>query len=114
MIFVNSISDLFHKDIPRAHIAAVFDTMEKADWHTYQVLTKRSSLLLKFINDRYKDRTAPPHMLVWGFDRKRASHFAHRTFAEGTRRRPLPLHRAAYRSCRSALSQRHSLGDCRR
>src|SRR3954453_20319645 len=36
MIFVNSMSDLFHKEIPRAHIAAVFDTMEKADWHTYQ------------------------------------------------------------------------------
>src|SRR5207344_1610045 len=33
MIFVNSMSDLFHKNIPRAHIAAVFDTMEKADWH---------------------------------------------------------------------------------
>jgi protein gp37 len=62
MIFVNSMSDLFHKEIPRAHIAAVFDTMEKADWHTYQVLTKRSSLLQKFINDRYKDRAAPSHM----------------------------------------------------
>lgn len=62
MIFVNSMSDLFHKEIPRAHIAAVFDTMEKADWHTYQVLTKRSSLLQKFINDRYRTRTAPAHM----------------------------------------------------
>jgi protein gp37 len=62
MIFVNSMSDLFHKDIPRAHIAAVFDTMEKADWHTYQVLTKRSSLLQKFVNDRYKGTRAPPHM----------------------------------------------------
>jgi len=63
MIFVNSMSDLFHKDIPRAHIAAVFDTMEEADWHVYQVLTKRSSLLQKFINDRYKDRVAPAH--IW-------------------------------------------------
>jgi protein gp37 len=62
MIFVNSMSDLFHKDIPRAHIAAVFDTMEKADWHVYQVLTKRSSLLQRFINDRYKGRPAPSHM----------------------------------------------------
>jgi protein gp37 len=63
MIFVNSMSDLFHKDIPCSHIAAVFDTMEKAHWHIYQVLTKRSSLLQKFINDRYKDGTAPPH--IW-------------------------------------------------
>jgi protein gp37 len=62
MIFVNSMSDLFHKDIPKAHISAVFDTMEKADWHIYQVLTKRSSLLMKFINDRYRTRPAPAHM----------------------------------------------------
>jgi protein gp37 len=54
MIFVNSMSDLFHKDIPADHISKVFDTMEKADWHIYQVLTKRSSLLRKFIYERYK------------------------------------------------------------
>ncbi len=62
MIFVNSMSDLFHKEIPRGHISAVFDTMENANWHVYQVLTKRSSLLQKFINDRYRTRPAPPHM----------------------------------------------------
>ena len=56
-------SDLFHKEIPKAHIAAVFDTMEKADWHSYQVLTKRSSLLQKFVNHRYKGRAAPAH--IW-------------------------------------------------
>ena len=62
MIFVNSMSDLFHKEIPKAHIAAVFDTMEKANWHIYQVLTKRSSFLQKFINARYKSGSAPAHM----------------------------------------------------
>jgi protein gp37 len=62
MIFVNSMSDLFHKGIPKAYISAVFDTMEKADWHAYQVLTKRSSLLRKFLNDRYRVRKAPAHM----------------------------------------------------
>lgn len=62
MIFVNSMSDLFHKDIPKSHIAAVFDTMEKTHWHTYQVLTKRSSLMQKFLNERYKNRQAPEHM----------------------------------------------------
>jgi protein gp37 len=62
MIFVNSMSDLFHKEIPRSHVEAVFDTMERANWHTYQVLTKRSSLMQKFINDRYKDRLAPAHL----------------------------------------------------
>lgn len=62
MIFVNSMSDLFHKDIPKAYIAAVFDTMERADWHVYQVLSKRSTLLQKFVNDRYKTSKAPAHM----------------------------------------------------
>ena len=42
-IFVNSVSDLFHQDIPTEFILAVFDTMRRADQHTYQVLTKRPS-----------------------------------------------------------------------
>jgi protein gp37 len=62
MIFVNSMSDLFHKQIPRSYISAVFDTMERADWHVFQVLTKRSSLMQKYLNDRYSSRTAPAHM----------------------------------------------------
>jgi protein gp37 len=41
----------------------VFDTMERADWHVYQVLTKRSSLMQKFVNERYRDRKAPRH--IW-------------------------------------------------
>ena len=40
-IFVNSMSDLFHPDVPRSFIRAVFATMERADWHRYQALTKR-------------------------------------------------------------------------
>jgi protein gp37 len=62
MVFVNSMSDLFQKGIPKAHIAAVFETMERANWHTYQVLTKRSSLMQKFINERYTSRASPAHM----------------------------------------------------
>ena len=63
LIFVNSMSDLFHKDIPTEYIDKVFDTMETAHWHTYQVLTKRSSLMRSFINARYTKRPAPPH--IW-------------------------------------------------
>lgn len=62
-VFVNSMSDLFHKDIPSEFIERVFDTMEAADWHTYQVLTKRSSLLRDFVNRRYSDDRAPSH--IW-------------------------------------------------
>src|SRR5579863_6299436 len=58
MIFVNSMSDLFHKDVSNEYIAKVFDTMEAANWHIYQVLSKRSSLLQKFINGRYTTRPA--------------------------------------------------------
>lgn len=42
-IFVNSMSDVFHKDIPDDYIFSVFETMNRADWHIYQILTKRSS-----------------------------------------------------------------------
>lgn len=45
MIFVNSMSDLFHKDVPLRFIRKVFSVMSQADWHTYQLLTKRSSRL---------------------------------------------------------------------
>lgn len=45
VIFVNSMSDLFHKNVPLEFILKVFDVMNRADWHTYQVLTKRSGRL---------------------------------------------------------------------
>ena len=45
-IFVNSMSDLFHRAIPVEFIQRVFDVMRRADWHQYQVLTKRSQRLL--------------------------------------------------------------------
>ncbi len=48
MIFVNSMSDLFHEDVPLDFIRQVFDTMRRASWHTFQVLTKRSARLLEF------------------------------------------------------------------
>ena len=44
-IFVNSMSDLFHKNVPLEFIQKVFDVMNKTPWHTYQVLTKRSDRL---------------------------------------------------------------------
>ncbi len=46
-IFVNSMSDLFHEDVPIEFIQRVFHTMEKAHWHRFQILTKRSDRLLE-------------------------------------------------------------------
>jgi protein gp37 len=62
-IFVNSMSDLFHKEVPKSFIDAVFDTMEAADWHTFQVLTKRSSLMVRYLRGRYGSQLAPRH--IW-------------------------------------------------
>ncbi len=45
LIFVNSMSDLFHEGVPLDYVRAVFDVMGRAHWHTFQVLTKRSSRL---------------------------------------------------------------------
>ena len=44
-VFVNSMSDLFHKDVPDDYVAAVARVMRQADWHCFQVLTKRSGRL---------------------------------------------------------------------
>jgi protein gp37 len=62
-IFVNSMSDLFHKEIPKSFIDSIFKTMEAADWHTFQVLTKRSSLMTRYLLNRYGAGKAPPH--IW-------------------------------------------------
>ena len=63
MIFVNSMSDRFHKDIERKFIDAVFDAMEQADWHVYQVLTKPSSLMRNYVRKRYDGGPVPRH--IW-------------------------------------------------
>jgi protein gp37 len=47
MIFVNSMSDLFHQGVPLDYIQRVFDVMRQASWHTFQVLTKRAARLQK-------------------------------------------------------------------
>lgn len=62
-IFVNSMSDLFHADVPDEFVSRVFDAMERADQHRYQVLTKRSSRMRDFVNARYGRAGAPPH--IW-------------------------------------------------
>jgi protein gp37 len=63
MIFVNSMSDLFHKYVPDEFVARVCDTMERANWHTFQVLTKRSSLMRDFLLRRYRHSRGPRH--IW-------------------------------------------------
>jgi protein gp37 len=66
MIFVNSMSDLFHRDIPSDFRSRIFDVMEHADWHIYQVLTKRSSILRDWVNERYLARGGTPEHIWLG------------------------------------------------
>jgi protein gp37 len=56
-------SDLFHKEVPKSFLDSVFDTMEETNWHTFQVLTKRSSLMVRYLYRRYGAGLAPPH--IW-------------------------------------------------
>jgi protein gp37 len=46
-IFVNSMSDLFHKDVPIDFVLQIFDVMRRAHWHQFQILTKRAERLLE-------------------------------------------------------------------
>lgn len=66
MIFVNSMSDLFHADIPDAFVRRVFEVMLEADHHIYQVLTKRPGRAIRFFRkngDLFDHGTLPGH--VW-------------------------------------------------
>ncbi len=63
MIFVNSMSDLFHKKIEREHLDKIFCVMEEVDHHIYQILTKRSSLMLQYVRARYDGGEVPAH--IW-------------------------------------------------
>ena len=64
-IFVNSMSDLFHEDARMEFIASCFSTMIRADWHMYQVLTKRSKIMVEFSEmfQKYFGHKIPNH--IW-------------------------------------------------
>jgi protein gp37 len=51
MIFVNSMSDLFHEEVPKGFIQAVFDVMKRAPYHRFQVLTKRAKRLAELSSE---------------------------------------------------------------
>src|SRR5438270_2849736 len=64
-VFVNSMSDLFQPEVPDAYIEDVVGVMVEANWHTYQVLTKRSDRLQKLLSGRLKFAAAHGH-IWWG------------------------------------------------
>ncbi len=64
-VFVNSMSDLFHKDVPDNYVAAVCRVMRIANWHTYQVLTKRSERLRDMLQGALREFADQPN-IWWG------------------------------------------------
>lgn len=58
-------SDLFHERVPDAYIRQVVDVMISANWHVYQILTKRSNRLFQLLNSKLADAATLPH-IWWG------------------------------------------------
>jgi protein gp37 len=65
MVFVNSMSDLFHKDVEDEVILEIARVMVAADWHTYQVLTKRADRLRAMLEGPLRFAAERPH-IWWG------------------------------------------------
>ena len=65
MIFVNSMSDLFQDAVPDEYIVAVARIMEMADWHTYQVLTKRADRMRQMLSTQLRFAARATH-IWWG------------------------------------------------
>jgi len=66
MVFVNSMSDLFHVDVPEAFVRTLFTVMLQADHHIYQILTKRPGRAVRFVErnrDLFPRGTVPRH--IW-------------------------------------------------
>lgn len=73
MIFVNSMSDLFHQDVPDEYIERVCRVMEMANWHTYQILTKRADRMRDLLRGRLSFAAALSHTW-WGVSVENRKH----------------------------------------
>jgi protein gp37 len=65
-VFVNSLSDLFHRDVPTSFLHQVYHTMEAAHWHQFQVLTKRPRRLVRYLSWRYGGSRIPSRHIWHG------------------------------------------------
>jgi len=65
MVFVNSMSDLFQPGVPDDFIIEVVKVMKRANWHTYQILTKRSERMRDLLKDKLNFAAAASH-IWWG------------------------------------------------
>lgn len=65
MVFVNSMSDLFHPGVPESYILQVATVMQRANWHTYQILTKRADRMTAMLQGPLRFLAEEPH-IWWG------------------------------------------------
>ena len=73
MVFVNSMSDLFHEDVPDSYVRAVVEVMCECSWHLYQVLTKRSGRLRQMLSTELAKAAARPN-IWWGVSVENRKH----------------------------------------
>src|SRR5882724_11012176 len=73
MVFVNSMSDLFQEGVPDDYVLAVVRVMQLANWHTYQVLTKRSERLRDLLQTKLRLAADQPH-IWWGVSVENRKH----------------------------------------
>ncbi len=72
-VFVNSMSDLFHPSVPDDYISKIVDVMLCADWHTYQILTKRSRRMCELLKSRLNNAAKTAH-IWWGVSVENRKH----------------------------------------
>jgi len=73
MIFVNSMSDLFHENVPDDYIVLVARVMAAANWHTYQILTKRAGRMQQLLKGKLRFAAEQPH-IWWGVSVENRQH----------------------------------------
>ena len=73
LVFVNSMSDLFHDLVPDEYIVRVTEVMQQADWHTFQVLTKRSERMASLLNSKLRFAAHSRH-IWWGVSVENKKH----------------------------------------
>jgi protein gp37 len=73
MVFVNSMSDLFHEKVPDDYVEAVAKIMVKANWHTYQILTKRAGRMHELLSGKLQFAAKWPH-IWWGVSVENRQH----------------------------------------
>jgi protein gp37 len=72
-VFVNSMSDLFHEGVPDEYILRVAEVMKAANWHTFQVLTKRSERMAELLRTKLRFAAELPH-IWWGVSVENRKH----------------------------------------